>query len=258
MGTAHPSDPTASTPKGILKYSTSLSRVLSVDYRISSGPPLESKNPFPAAVIDAIAAYKYLVCELGFEPQNVIVGGDSAGGNLALALTSYVIETRFLHLPPPGGLILSSPLADMSFSRSKIGSSHILNSESDLFDPPCDLFTHMVNAYIGEMDLEEAKCNQYLSPASECVVSANASGGGRLFPGFPRSYITGGGAEQLFDDIVVLAERMKDDEVDVTTDFPPNAVHNYPILSWHEPERTETFTKCAAWLDERREATAIV
>ena len=258
MGTAHPSHITASTPRGIIQNSESFSRALSVDYRLSSGPPLESKNPFPAAVIDAIAAYKYLVCGLGFLPQNIIVGGDSAGGNLALALARYVIETRFPHLPPPGGLLLSSPLADMSFSRSKTGSSHFLNSESDIFDPPRELFTYMVDAYIGEMDSDETKYNKYLSPISELVVSANADEDGKLFSGFPRSYIMGGGAEAMFDDIVALAERMKDDGVDVVTDFPPDAVHGYPMFSWHEPERTETFVKCAAWLDERREATAVL
>ena len=61
-GTAYPSHPTASFAKGTLICSTSLSRVLSVDYRLSSGSPFERWNPFPAAVINAIAAYKYLVC----------------------------------------------------------------------------------------------------------------------------------------------------------------------------------------------------
>ena len=143
MGTAHPSHPTASTPKGILNCSMSLSRVLSVDYRFSSGSPLESKNPFPAAVVDAITAYKYLVCEAGFLPQNVTVGGDPAGGNL------------------------SSLLADISFSRSEVGSSHFLNSKSDIFVPPPNVYAGIIGPYIGEMDLDETKYNRYLSPLLE-------------------------------------------------------------------------------------------
>ena len=259
MGTAHPSHPTASTPRGILKYSTSLSRVLSVDYRLSSGPPLESRNPFPAAIIDGTAAYKYLVCELGFQPQNITIGGDSAGGNITLGLARYIVESGFPHLPPPGGLILSSPSPDISYSRrSDIDSSHTLNWESEIFAPPRDISDRFIRAYIGEMDSEETKYNRYLSPASKFVVPANADGGGKLFTGFPRSYVMGGGAERLFDDIVVLTERMKDDGVDITTDFPPDAVHAYPMFSWHEPERTESLIKCAAWLDEGREAPAII
>jgi len=254
-GTAHPSHPTASVPKGILKYSASLSRVLSVDYRLSSGPPLEQENPFPTAIIDATAGYKYLVCEAGFLPQNIIVAGDSAGGNLALASTRYIVESRFPHLPPPGGLIASSPWADMSFSRSEIGSSHFLNTESDIFELPRDVCisdTPPIVAYIGEIDAEEAKYNRYLSPASKFVVPANVGEDAKLFSGFPRSYIMGGGAEIMFDDIVALTERMEDDGVDLTTDFPQDAVHAYPIFSWHEPERTESFIRCATWLDERR------
>ena len=253
MGSAHPSHLTASIPKGMLKYSTSLSRALSVDYRLSSGPPLERENPFPAGLIDAIAAYKYLVCEVGFLPQNITVGGDSAGGHFALALIRYTIESRLPHLPPPGGLIGSSPSSDMSFSRSdSIRSSHLLNSKSDIFAPPRNVSARIIGAYIGEIDPEETKYNRYLSPASKFVVPVKVGEDTRLFSGFPQSYIMAGGAETKFDDIVALTERMRDDGVDVTTDFPPDAVHAYPIFSWHEPERTESLIKCAAWFDERR------
>lgn len=263
MGSAYPSHPTASLAKGTLKYSTSLSRVLSVDYRLSSIPPSERGNPFPTAVIDAIAAYKYLVCEIGLVPQNITVAGDSAGGNLALALTRYAVESRLPHLPPPGGLITISPLTDLSFSRAETDSSHYLNSGSDIFDLPPN--THPIavgkvpiGAYIGQMDPEETKSNRYLSPSSKFVVLPDVDGGTKLFSGFPRSYIVGGGAEHIIDDIVALTERMKDDGVDITTDFPPDAVHAYPIFGWHEPERTEAFIKCAAWLDGRQAATVVL
>lgn len=245
----------------MLKYSASLSRVLSVDYRLSSGPPLERENPFPTAIIDAAAAYKYLVCEVGFLPQNVTVAGDSAGGNLALALTRYLTESRLPHLPSPGGLVASSPWADISFSRSGADSSHLLNADTDIFELPCDVCIIgrvPICAYIGDIDPEETKYNRYLSPASKFVVPSTIDGDTKLFSGFPRSYIMGGGAEVVFDDIVALTERMKDDGMDITTDFPPNAVHAYSAFSWHEPERTESLVKCATWLDEGRETTAVV
>lgn len=62
----------------------------------------------------------------------------------------------------------------------------------------------------------------------------------------------------MFDDIVALAEKMKEDGVDVTTDFPPDAVHAYFVFGWHEPERTESLVKCAAWLDGNPEVTVVV
>jgi len=262
-GTGHPSHRTSFHAKVILNHSTSLSRVLSVDYRLSSGPPSRRENPFPSAVIDVIAAYKYLVCEVGFLPQNIIVAGESAGGNIALALTRYVNESHFSHLPPTGGLILSSPITDISFSRAEAGSSHFLNAVSDIFNLPPGAHPMVagkfpIGACIGEMDPEEAKHNRYLSPASKFVIPPNADEGTKLFSGFPRSYIMGGGAEHLFGDIVALAERMRDDGVDVTTEFPPDAVHCYPAFDWHEPERTESFIMSAAWLDECRATAAVV
>ena len=247
----------------MLKYSTSLSRALSVDYRVSSEPPLGSENPFPCAIIDGIAAYKYLVCEMGFLPQNITVGGDSAGGNIALAVTRYIVESRLPHLPPPGGLIPASPVVGFSFSRADANSSHYLNAMSDIFDIAPD--THPLSAgkpnfgvYNGDMDPEERKHNRYISPASKFATPPNVDGGSKLFSGFPRSYIIGGGAEHMFDDVVALAEKMKEDGVDVTTDFPPDAVHAYFVFGWHEPERTETFVRCAAWLDERPATTVAI
>jgi acetyl esterase/lipase len=212
-------------------------------------------------VLDGIAAYKYLVCEMGFQPQNITVAGDSAGASIALATTRYIVESHLSHLPPPGGLIAGSPPADLSFSRAGFDSSHYLNAASDIFDIPPN--THPLSAgrpnlaaYLGGLDFEDAKYNRYLSPASQFVAPPN--GDTKLFSGFPRSFIMGGGAEHLFDDIVALAERMKDDGVDVTTDFPPDAVHAYFIFRWHEPEATQGLVKCAAWLDEHHTATVPV
>jgi len=90
------------------------------------------------------------------------------------------------------------------------------------------------------------------------VIPPDAGEGTKLFSGFPRSYIIGGGAELRIDDIVALAEMMKDDGVDVTTDFPPDAVHAYPVFRWREPERTESFIKFAAWLGGYQATAAVV
>ena len=73
---------------------------------------------------------------MGFFPQNITIGGDSAGGNIALAVIHYVVESRLPDLLPPGGLVAVPPLADMSFSRAGTNSSHYLNAASDIFDIP--------------------------------------------------------------------------------------------------------------------------
>ena len=197
---------------------------------------------------------------MGFLPQNITVGGDSAGGNIALAVTRYMVESRLPHLPPPGGLIAASPATDLFLSRAGTTSSHYTNAASDIFDLP--ITAHQLSigrphvlAYIGGMDPEEVKRDRYLSPTSKFVKPLNIGGDTKLFSGFPRSYIMGGGAEYMLDDILVLAEKMKDDGVSVTIDFPPDAVHDYFAFGWHEPERTESLIRCAAWLDEHHSTT---
>ena len=59
--------------------------VYSLDYRVAP------KNPYPAALEDALISYNLLISR-GFSPENIIIAGDSAGGNLALALTFKLKE----------------------------------------------------------------------------------------------------------------------------------------------------------------------
>jgi len=58
IGTAHPSTLIANIPKGILKHSQRVWRTFAVDYRLSSSAPFITENPFPAALLDAVGAYK--------------------------------------------------------------------------------------------------------------------------------------------------------------------------------------------------------
>ncbi|GAP90899.1 putative alpha beta hydrolase fold-3 domain-containing protein [Rosellinia necatrix] len=63
--------------------------VFSVQYRLSG---CGGANPFPAALQDAVSAYLFLVRTVGVPARRIIVGGDSAGGNLATALLRYLAE----------------------------------------------------------------------------------------------------------------------------------------------------------------------
>jgi len=123
--------------RNIIQHCQPVQRAFALEYRLSSTDPLPSANPFPAALIDAIAGYNYLVNAVGFDPSNIIVEGDSAGGNLALALTRYLVEHRDRpDIPaPPASLILNSPWADVSNSHDGPNSSLATNANIDyLFD----------------------------------------------------------------------------------------------------------------------------
>ncbi|NLY11789.1 MAG: alpha/beta hydrolase [Firmicutes bacterium] len=81
--------------------------VLTVDYRVAP------KHPFPGALEDAIAAYKWLL-EQGFLPENIIIAGDSAGGGLALATVLYI---RDQNMPMPAALISMSAWTNLNYLR---------------------------------------------------------------------------------------------------------------------------------------------
>lgn len=64
-----------------------------IKYQLSVGQPLWPSNLFPAALIDVLAGYNYLVDIVSFNSMDVIIVGDSAG-NLALVLVQYLIECQ--------------------------------------------------------------------------------------------------------------------------------------------------------------------
>lgn len=73
------------------------------------------RDPFPAALQDALTSYLYLIRTLGVKPENITLSGDSAGGNLALGLLRYL--ERFggqINLPKPGRVVLISPWVNPS------------------------------------------------------------------------------------------------------------------------------------------------
>lgn len=91
---AHPSPNNApkSDKDGLCK------RAFSLDYRLCV-PGRPNVGSFPAPLVDALAGYRYLVRECHFEPKNIILAGDSAGGNLALAMCRYLRDEKIDDMP---------------------------------------------------------------------------------------------------------------------------------------------------------------
>lgn len=82
-------------------------RCLSVDYRLAP------ENPFPAAVDDAVTAYRWLL-DQGIAAGNIALAGDSAGGGLAVAT---MLKAREEGLPLPAAAVLICPWTDMGCDR---------------------------------------------------------------------------------------------------------------------------------------------
>lgn len=169
-----------------LAASTSMD-VLCFDYRLAP------EHPYPAATEDAMRAWNYLML-LGYGARDVILTGDSAGGNLALSLALKLKEEGRLL---PRGMVLLSPWTDLTSS----GKSFQTRAE---VDPVLDsaYIDRMVAAYAEGQDLK----NPYISP-----LYGN-------FAGFPPTYIQVGENEILLSDSLRLHQAFVEANVSVKID----------------------------------------
>jgi len=250
METAHPNGISTPIITGLLEKTKSVNRLFSLEYRLSSSTPFPVVNPFPAALIDAINGYNYLISDLGFEPNNITIVGDSAGGHLALGLIRCLLETSVL--PVPGAFIGISPLCDITSSHLSLPDSSLL-FETDLIGRlDKGLLGWAWDSFAGPLRDDPAdgpKKNPYLSPASigtdiESTIS---------FKGFPETFLVSGGVERLRDSVRTLKQRMVRDlgEGMVTAYEAPDGVHDFLAFTWHEPERTEVLGLLSSWVDKQ-------
>lgn len=252
MQSAHPSDTSASITRGILEHAgPSVRRALAVEYRLSNAPTSPHAFPFPAALLDAIAAYNYLINEVGFTSENIIVEGDSAGGNLALALVRYLVENLQTSsgtvIPrPPAALMLLSPWVDLHPDMTDRESSMHTNAASDLVGALIPPDGRAVVNFLGPHGTSAAWTNPYISPASTHPSMPPVS-----FAGFPRTFILNGGAEVLRDQIRVLRDRMQAcSGVSVAYAEFQDAWHDFVVWEDFEPERSEALAMIEEWVCE--------
>ena len=111
---------------GDLDYATGFGSTLATDSGSRVFCPayrLAPEHPFPAALEDALTAYRYLL-DKGYSPRSITLCGESAGGGLCYALC---LKLKELHLPLPGAIIAISPWTDLTAS----GESYGLNKDND-------------------------------------------------------------------------------------------------------------------------------
>ena len=180
-----------------LAMSTSMD-VLSFDYRLAP------EHPYPAATEDAMKVWNYLML-LGYGARDVILAGDSAGGNLALSLALQLkAQKRLL----PRGLILMSPWTDLTAS----GQSHETKAA---IDP-------VLNAgYLAEMTGNYAAKEKLNDPFISPLFGD--------YEGFPPVYIQVGENEVLLDDSVMLYRKLLHANVSVRLDRFPGMWHVFQM-----------------------------
>jgi phosphinothricin tripeptide acetyl hydrolase len=171
-----------------------------LDYRMAP------EHPFPAAVDDALAAWRALI-GLGRDPARTIIAGDSAGGGLTV---STAVAARDAGLPLPAGLHVISPwvnLTNASAAYAAKGSTDFIITQQGI-----DEFRA---AYLGKTDPK--------TPLASPVFADLA--------GLPPLLIQVGSEEVLMSDSTTLAEAAGLARVDVTLRIWPDMIHIWPFFA---------------------------
>jgi acetyl esterase/lipase len=181
-------------------------QAVALDYRLAP------EHPFPAALEDALAAYRWLVNTKHIRPEQIVMAGDSAGGGLVLAT---LIALRDAGEALPAAAVLMSPWTDHNFT----GASLVSRAKADPILTPKSLRVHS-QYYRGQAD-----------PATPLISPLYAD-----LRGLPPLLIQVGSDEILLDDATRLAERAKEAGVSVELQVGEEMWHVWQVFVAQLPE----------------------
>jgi acetyl esterase/lipase len=193
--------------------------LFSLDYRLAP------EHPCPAAIEDALAAYDWLTART--PPDRIVLGGDSAGGGLALA-TLQALRRR--GVPMPAGAFLYSPWTDLAATGATIAA----NARADaMFNET--LIRESGKKYAGALDLKDPRVSPLYGD----------------FHGLPPLLVLASRDEMLFDDARRAAEKAKAAGVSVRFEPGEGLCHVWPLFYPLFPEAKAALELTGAFVRER-------
>ncbi|AKR56471.1 hypothetical protein XM25_11830 [Devosia sp. H5989] len=207
----------AGSPKTHRKLAAYLARatgmkVLLPDYRLAP------EHPFPAAVKDALLAFGWLLSE-GFKPSDIVVGGDSAGGGLAL---SMLLALREAGAEMPRAAVLLAPWTDLTVSSP---SYERLRENDPIINP--ERLRRAGEWYAGRRDPRDPMASPMFADLA----------------GLPPMLIHAGGGEVMVDDSTLFAERAQAAGCKVTLKVWPELWHVFHHAVPDVPEANDAIAE---------------
>jgi acetyl esterase/lipase len=214
---------TGSPPDRYLPFAAAVAlaanaRVFVVDYRLAP------QTPFPGAFDDCLRAYQWLVTDGDADPQMLTVLGDSAGANLAVAVTAAARDQR---LALPERIALLSPLADLTFGGASI-------EQRKHLDPLVtrEMLESSVVDYLAGADPRDPRCSAIFADMQ----------------GFPPMLIQVGENEILYDDATRIRDAAAAAGVDVSFESWRHGIHVWPVfISAGLPESSAAVERLATF-----------
>ena len=209
------------THRSPLSYLSRVSdaRVLGLNYRLAP------EHPFPAAVEDSVAAYRWLLAE-GVSPRRIAIGGDSCGGGLTIAT---LVALKYFGDPLPAAGISHSGWTDLAHT----GDTFETKAEEDpLIDR--EMLEGMAAAYLGDRSRTTPLASPYYADLQ----------------GLPPLLVQVGTAEVLLDDSLRLADRAKEAGVDVTLEVWDDMPHVWQAFASFLPEAREALDHCGQFVQK--------
>ena len=195
---------------------------------ISINYSLAPENKWPSMLEDCYVAYQNIL-DMGYDPKNIIFMGESAGGCLVLSL-GLLLKDR--NIPQPKAIVSFSPCTDMYTDLP----SHTNNIKTDY------MLKDAISKGLADVMFEDTPTEKQLK---DYLLSPYYGD----YNGLPPIHLSASDSETLYDDSVVLYNKLKNSNHHVVMETEHDACHAYQIMSYM-PESKRLIKKVFKFIEE--------